>query len=187
VHAYGISGDHDHLDASLSRIQRTLGKKNKPGVTWRARRAEQVNEILDRASVYHDGDLSIEEVVKVIQDFKVGRAGGGRGDGWRGGEGGSRDAAATSGYTRSDETTAASIKALVINSSAPLGHRTNTVGPDPSVPMERQFYSTTRKCFGCNRFGHTRTAPDGSQNCKWDPLEGNGQGRAAGRGGPART
>jgi hypothetical protein len=41
------------------------------------------------------------------------------------------------------------------NSSAPLGHRTNPVGSDSSVPMERQFYSTTRKCFGCNRFGHT--------------------------------
>jgi hypothetical protein len=63
VHAYGISGDYDQLVASLSRIQRTLGKKDKPGVTWRARRAEQVNEILDRASVYHDNDLSIEEVV----------------------------------------------------------------------------------------------------------------------------
>jgi hypothetical protein len=33
VHAYGISGDYDHLVASLSRIQRTLGKKVKPGVT----------------------------------------------------------------------------------------------------------------------------------------------------------
>jgi hypothetical protein len=66
VHAYGISGDYDHLFASLSCIQRTLGKKNKPGVTWRARRAEQVNEILDRASVYHDDDLSMEEVVQAI-------------------------------------------------------------------------------------------------------------------------
>jgi hypothetical protein len=83
----------------------------------------------------------------------------------------------TSGYTRTGETTAASIEALVINSSAPFGHRTNPVGPDPSVPMERQFYSTTRKCF--NLFGYTRTAPDGSQICEWDPLEGNGQGRAA--------
>jgi hypothetical protein len=27
VHAYGISGDCDHLFASLSRIQKTLGKK----------------------------------------------------------------------------------------------------------------------------------------------------------------
>jgi hypothetical protein len=45
VHACGISGDYDHLVASLSRIQRTLGKKYKPKVTWRARRAEQVNEI----------------------------------------------------------------------------------------------------------------------------------------------
>jgi hypothetical protein len=41
-------------------------------VTWRARRAELVNEILDRASVYHDDDLSIEEVVQAIQDFKEG-------------------------------------------------------------------------------------------------------------------
>jgi hypothetical protein len=90
-------------------------------------------------------------------------------------------------YTRTGETTVASIEALVINSSAPLGYRTNPVGSDPSVPMERQFYSTTRKCLGCNRFGHTRTAPDGSQIYKWDPLEGNEQGRAAGRGGPART
>jgi hypothetical protein len=187
VHAYGISGDYDHLVASLSRIRRTLGKKDKPGVTWRARSAEQVNKILDRASVYHDDDLSIEEVMQAIQDFKGGRAGGRRGDGWRGGGDGGRDAAATSGYTRTGETTAASIEALVINSSTPLGHRTNPVGPDPSVPMERQFYSTTRKCFGCNQFGLTRTAPIGSQICKRDPLEGNGQGRAASRSGPART
>jgi hypothetical protein len=124
--------------------------------------------------------------VQTIKDFKGGRAGGESGAGWRGG-GESRDAAATSGDTRTGGTTAASIEALVINSSAPLGHRTNPVGTDPSVPMERQLYSTTRKCFGCNRFGHTRTAPDGSQICKWDPLEGNGQGRASGRGCPART
>jgi hypothetical protein len=52
------------LVASLSRIQKTLGKKDKPGVTWRARRAEQVNEILDRASVYYDDQLSMEEVVR---------------------------------------------------------------------------------------------------------------------------
>jgi hypothetical protein len=84
-------------------------------VTWRARRAEQVNEILIRTSVYHDDDLSIEEVVQAIQDFKGGRAGGGRGDGWRGGGGGGRDAAATSGYTRTGEITASSIDALVIN------------------------------------------------------------------------
>jgi hypothetical protein len=90
-------------------------------VTWRARRAEQVNGILDRASVYHDDDLSMEEVVQATQDFKGGRAGGERGDGWRGGEGGGRDAAATSRYTRTGETTAASIEALVINSSAPWG------------------------------------------------------------------
>jgi hypothetical protein len=82
VHAYGISGDYDHLVASLSRIQRTLGKKDKPEVTWRARRAEQVNEILNIARVYHDDDLSIEEVVQAIQDLKGGRAGGERGDGW---------------------------------------------------------------------------------------------------------
>jgi hypothetical protein len=31
VHEYGISGDYDHLVASLSRIQKTLGKKAKPG------------------------------------------------------------------------------------------------------------------------------------------------------------
>jgi hypothetical protein len=66
VHAYGISRDYDHLVASLSRIQKILGKKDKPGVTWRARRAKQVNEILDRASVYHDDDLSMEEVMQAI-------------------------------------------------------------------------------------------------------------------------
>jgi hypothetical protein len=33
VHAYGVSGDYDHLVVSLSRIQKTLRKKNKPGVT----------------------------------------------------------------------------------------------------------------------------------------------------------
>jgi hypothetical protein len=33
VHAYGISGYYDHLVASLSRIKKTLGKKDKPGVT----------------------------------------------------------------------------------------------------------------------------------------------------------
>jgi hypothetical protein len=120
VHAYDISTDYDRLVASLSRIQRTLRKKDKPGVTWRARRAGHVNEILDRASVYHDDDLSIKAEVQAIQDFKGWRAGGERGDGWRG-EGGCRDAAATSGYTRTGETTAASIEALVINSSAPIG------------------------------------------------------------------
>jgi hypothetical protein len=67
VHAYGISGDYDHLIASLSRIQKTLGKQDKPGATWRARCAEQVNESMDRASVYNDDDLSIEEVVQAIQ------------------------------------------------------------------------------------------------------------------------
>jgi hypothetical protein len=186
VHAYGISGDYDHLIASLSRIQKTLGKKDKPGVTWRARRPEQVNEILDRASVYHDDDLSMKEVVQAVKDFKGGRAGGERGDRWRGG-GGGRDTAAMSRYTRTGETTVASNEALVINSSAPLGHRTNPFGPYPSVPMEKQFYRTTRNCLDCNQLGHTRTAPDGSQICKWDLLEGNGQGRAAGRGGPARA
>jgi hypothetical protein len=54
------------LVASLSRIQKTLGKNYKPGVTWRARRAEQVNEILDRSSVHHDDELSMEEVVQAI-------------------------------------------------------------------------------------------------------------------------
>jgi hypothetical protein len=187
VHAYGISGDYDDLVASLSRIQKSLGKEDKPEVTWSARRAEEVYKILDKASVYHDDDLSMEEVVQAIQDFKGSRAGGEREDGWRGGGGGGRDAAAASRYTRTGGTTAASIEALVLDLSAPFGHRTNPVGPSPSEPMERQFYSTTRKCFGCNRFGHTRTAPDGSQICKWDPLEGNGQSCAAGRGGPART
>jgi hypothetical protein len=65
------SGDYDHLVASLSRIQRTLEKKDKPGMTWRSRRAEQVNEIL--GSVYHDDDLSMDEVMQAIQDFKGGR------------------------------------------------------------------------------------------------------------------
>jgi hypothetical protein len=32
VHAYDSSEDYDHLIASLSRIQRTLGKKDKPRV-----------------------------------------------------------------------------------------------------------------------------------------------------------
>jgi hypothetical protein len=31
VNAYGINGDYDHLVASLSRIQKTLAKKDKPG------------------------------------------------------------------------------------------------------------------------------------------------------------
>jgi hypothetical protein len=92
--------------------------------TWRARRAEYVNEILDRASVYHNNDLSIEEVVQEVQYFKGGRAGGERRAGWRGGGGGGRVAAATTGYTRTGETTAASIEALVINCSAA---RTNVV------------------------------------------------------------
>jgi hypothetical protein len=96
-----------------------------------------VNEILNRDSFYHNEDLSMDEVVQAIQDFKSGRSGGERRDGWRGGGGGGRDAAAASKYTRTGETTAASIEALVIDSSAPLGHRTNPVGPDPSVPMER--------------------------------------------------
>jgi hypothetical protein len=61
VHAYGISGDFDHLVASLSRIQKTLGKKENQGVTWRARRAEHVNEILNGAYGYDD--LSMEKVL----------------------------------------------------------------------------------------------------------------------------
>jgi hypothetical protein len=44
-------------------------------------------------------------------------------------------------YTRTGETTAVSIEALVIDSSTPLGLRTNPVGPDPSVLMERKFHS----------------------------------------------
>jgi hypothetical protein len=95
VHAYGISGEYDHLAASLSRIQKTLGKKEKQGVTWRARRAEHVNEILKGACGYDD--LSVEEVVQAIQEFKGGRAGGERGDGWRGGGGSGRDTAAVAG------------------------------------------------------------------------------------------
>jgi hypothetical protein len=109
-----------------------------------------MNEILDRASVYNNDDLLMDEVVQAIQDFKGGGAGGERGDGWRGRGGGGRDAAAARRYTRTIETTAASIEALVIDSSVPLRHRTNPVRPDPSVSMERQFYSTTRKCFGCD-------------------------------------
>jgi hypothetical protein len=66
-----------------------------------------VNEILDRASVYHNDHLSMDEVVQVIQDFKGGRAGGERGDGWNGGGGGGRDAAAASRYTCTGEATAA--------------------------------------------------------------------------------
>jgi hypothetical protein len=114
VHAYGISGNYDHLFASLSRIQKTLGKKEKKGVTWRYRRAEHVNEILKGACGYDD--LSVEEVVQAIQDFKAGRAGGERGDGWRGGGGSGRDTAAVSSYTRSGETSAASIEAFVTGS-----------------------------------------------------------------------
>jgi hypothetical protein len=67
MHAYGISGDYDHLFASLSRIQKTLGKKDKARVTWRARRVEQMNEVSDGAGVYHDDDLSMEEVLQAIQ------------------------------------------------------------------------------------------------------------------------
>jgi hypothetical protein len=63
VHTYGISGGYDHLVASLSRIQKILGKKYKPRVTWRSRRAEQMNVILDGAGVNHDEDLSMKEVV----------------------------------------------------------------------------------------------------------------------------
>jgi hypothetical protein len=66
VRACGISGDYDHLIASLIRIQKTLGKKEKLGVTWRARLAEQVNEVLDGAGVYHNYDSSMKEVVQTI-------------------------------------------------------------------------------------------------------------------------
>jgi hypothetical protein len=111
-----------------------------------------VNEILDRASVYHINDLSMEEVMKAIQDFKGERAGGYREGRWRGKGGYGRDAVAASRYTNTGETTRESIETLVIDLSAPLRHHKNPVGPDPSLPMKRQFYSTTRKCFGCNRF-----------------------------------
>jgi hypothetical protein len=36
-------------------------------VTWQDRRAEQMNEVLDEAGVYHDDDISIKEVVQAIQ------------------------------------------------------------------------------------------------------------------------
>jgi hypothetical protein len=60
--------------------------------------------------------------VQAIQDFKGGRTGGERGDGWRGGGGIGRDTAAVSRYTRGGETTAASIETLVIDSSTPRGN-----------------------------------------------------------------
>jgi hypothetical protein len=135
-------------------------------MTWRASRAEHVNEILNGAYGYDH--LPREGVVQAIQDFKGGRDGGEHGDLWRGRGVSGKDIAAASRYILSG----ASIEALVNNSSAPLGHCANMVGPDPSVPMERQFYSTTRNCFGCNWFGHTLMAPDGSQICNWDPLGG---------------
>jgi hypothetical protein len=96
-----------------------------------------MNGILDRTSVYHDDDLSMDEVAQAIQDFKGGCAGDEREDGWRGGRGGGKDTAAASRYTRTGETTATSIEALVIDTSAPLGHLTNPIGPDPGVLMER--------------------------------------------------
>jgi hypothetical protein len=55
----------------------------------------------------------------------------------RGGRGGGKDTAAASRYTRTGETTATSIEALVIDTSAPLGHLTNPIGPDLGVLMER--------------------------------------------------
>jgi hypothetical protein len=75
VNAYGINGDYDHLVVSLSRIQKTLAKKDKPGVTRRARCAEQTNKVVDGAGVYHDDDLSMEEVVQAIQVWRAGRKG----------------------------------------------------------------------------------------------------------------
>jgi hypothetical protein len=42
---------------------------------------KMVNKIVDKASVYHDDDLSMEGVVKRIQGCKGGRAGGERRDG----------------------------------------------------------------------------------------------------------
>jgi hypothetical protein len=46
-------------------------KKEKPGVTWRARRAEQMNEVSDGAGDYHDDKLSMEVVV-VVRRFRSG-------------------------------------------------------------------------------------------------------------------
>jgi hypothetical protein len=71
VHAYGISGDYDRLVASLSRIQKTLGEKDKQEVTWRARRVEQMTEVSNGAGVYHDDDLLMEEVVQAIQVWRA--------------------------------------------------------------------------------------------------------------------
>jgi hypothetical protein len=66
MHTYGISRDYNHVFMSLSRIQ-TLGKKDKPRMTWRPRRVEHMNEVSDGAGVYHDEDLSMEVVVQAIQ------------------------------------------------------------------------------------------------------------------------
>jgi hypothetical protein len=61
------------LVTSLSRIQKTLGKKDKPGMTWRARRGEQMNKVSDGAGVYHDDKLSMDEVVQEIKVWRAGR------------------------------------------------------------------------------------------------------------------
>jgi hypothetical protein len=48
-----------------------FGNEDKPGVTWRSRRAEQMNEVSDGAGVYRYDDLSDEEVVQAVQVWRA--------------------------------------------------------------------------------------------------------------------
>jgi hypothetical protein len=59
------------------------------------------------------------------------------------------------------------IRNLVIDKDAPLGSRTNPVGPNPAKPSERQFYSALRQYFNCQLCGHVKCSVDGRMACQW--------------------
>jgi hypothetical protein len=65
------------------------------------------------------------------------------------------------------------------DSSTPPGSQTNPVGPDPVRPGDFRVWNRTRKCYKCQRYGHTRS---GAIQCGWpDSLQvsGNEEGRPA--------
>ena len=161
IHAFSLGGDFDSKVSALNRIQ---SKKKKIGASWRHRR-ERVNQMDESGADKCASSLSDNELVQAVEEFQRRRGEEARRSGYRGSSGQQRGA--------HDD-----IQGLTIDTSQPLGSRHNPVGPDPDFPDRRQFYSTTRQCYGCHRYGHTRTSPDNTVICKWKPLNSeNGAGR----------
>lgn len=177
MQAVGITGGYDTKVAALDRMQAVQAAEPRPRGTICMRRwPEQVSEVEE---VVESNGGCVDEFLQAMVEEYLRR--GGRGAG--GGESGLRDARNVPRNLVEEQ-----IQNLPLDTSQPPGTKFNPVGPDPAKPQERQFYSNTRRCFGCERFGHTRTAPDNSVICKWPRMvEGNDRGRVAGRGGSARN